>query len=730
MAPNPRVAKAFRAMRDLGIPEEKTKPVLKKLIKLYEKNWELIEEENYRALADAIFDSQESEEVEQKKKLDVEAAEKKKRLEQAECLNHIEEETQVQEEPERPLKRLRLRHQDSQPSPSSINPSSNSNGTLLKVPKLEANEASEPVSPLKRKGKQPILPNDMARVEGNDVIESGDVVVADVTGSYSAIRRLRDRGKEPISPHSGHREKRSVKSSDVHLKVPKIEPGVKKNLALIIPKDEPITDVPLAVILPETLTNGDASTDNHVEETSNETNGHELMNIQDQSTAKVDIASSSSGEIKISLSCRKTKLSLTNVDTLLKTMEEKCLKSYKVLDPNFSVKKLMKDMCDCFLELGSNSTNDPPTEPSGTCANGKGMPSVTENNGDKKVEQNGIENTESFDDVIDIAKGQERVIISLVNEVNSECPPSFHYIPRNAVFQSAYVDFSLARIADDNCCPTCYGDCLTSSTPCPCAIQSGGKFAYTTDGLVKEELLDECIKMNRDPQKRVVDYCKECPLERSKNEEILEQCKGHLERSFIKECWLKCGCNKKCGNRVVQCGIKYKLQVFMTSGGKGWGVRTLEELPKGAFVCEYVGEVLTNMELYNRVSQSLNKDKYAHPVLLDADWGGETELKEEEALCLDATYYGNVARFINHRCFDSNLLEIPVEVENPDRHYYHLAFFTTRKVKALEELTRDYGIDFDDDDHPVKAFRCQCGSRYCRDIKPSTRSGKRRISSS
>lgn len=61
MAPNIRVAKAFRAMRDIGILEEKVKPVLKKLLKLYDKNWELIEEENYRALADAIFETEEAE---------------------------------------------------------------------------------------------------------------------------------------------------------------------------------------------------------------------------------------------------------------------------------------------------------------------------------------------------------------------------------------------------------------------------------------------------------------------------------------------------------------------------------------------------------------------------------------------------------------------------------------------------------------------------------------------
>lgn len=59
--PNARVLKAFRAMRDLGIAEEVTKPVLKNLLKVYDKNWVLIEEENYRALVDAIFETQDSE---------------------------------------------------------------------------------------------------------------------------------------------------------------------------------------------------------------------------------------------------------------------------------------------------------------------------------------------------------------------------------------------------------------------------------------------------------------------------------------------------------------------------------------------------------------------------------------------------------------------------------------------------------------------------------------------
>ncbi|CAL5426647.1 unnamed protein product [Camellia sinensis] len=94
--------------------------------------------------------------------------------------------------------------------------------------------------------------------------------------------------------------------------------------------------------------------------------------------------------------------------------------------------------------------------------------------------------------------------------------------------------------------------------------------------------------------------------------------------------------------------LMLRLAVFMTPGGKGWGLRTLEDLPKGAFVCEYVGKILTNAELFVRVSKCPSSEEHAYPVLLDADWGSEGVLKNEEALCLDATHYGNVVRFINH----------------------------------------------------------------------------------
>lgn len=60
MAPQKeRVDKAFKAMKRLGIRSEDTKPALKQLLKLFNGNWAAIEEDNYRVLADTIFEYQE-----------------------------------------------------------------------------------------------------------------------------------------------------------------------------------------------------------------------------------------------------------------------------------------------------------------------------------------------------------------------------------------------------------------------------------------------------------------------------------------------------------------------------------------------------------------------------------------------------------------------------------------------------------------------------------------------
>ncbi|XP_043722739.1 probable inactive histone-lysine N-methyltransferase SUVR2 isoform X2 [Telopea speciosissima] len=867
MAPNPRAEKAIAAMKAIGIHEEIVKPVLKNLWRLFDKNWEPIEEENYRALADAIFEYEESK----------------------------AEERDRGEETEPSLKRLR-RQQGGQTLTSGFNSRPILGEGSLKRPKIEENDGSETCYRQERTGPmqfrdkrvEPVLVSSMAHLKnkgkessstqtcpehvGAETLEMcrRDRRIESDSASLQAFKRqkgkdspetapgekrspsvFRDKGKEPVSPQNAQRGKVSPSgraSQAVCLKEHKIESRIvvlprekipnQINNAFIEPKSEDFTDdlpqfvVPISMIhpLPAPLRNegpistkafssrncsavqangqwlqssqsGDAEGEGDcVSDKACKTGKeHELINIPEESSSTLEIASSPLGEVKILLSCDsapgQSGFHVPNLDEVLKMMEDRCLKLYQIVEPRLSVMNLMKELCLCFLELGTDSAdkkaeNGRKEIPTPDMTNALGPKQNLQNNfsvslgsssgsghfkvlvpqisrlltmdgldshdpitrlnhkvvensnaerGKKKkepkgqgrgnssslvpVQQHQFGDVRLLHDVSDISKGEERVKISVVNEFDGELyPPLFYYIPQNIVYQSAYVKFSLARIGDEDCCSSCFGDCLSSDIPCACARETGGEFAYTLEGRVKERFLYECISMNRNPDghpSRV--YCKDCPLERSKNDDFADPCKGHLVRKFIKECWSKCGCSKRCGNRVVQRGITCNLQVFMTPEGKGWGLQTLEDLPKGTFVCEYVGEIVTNIELYDRNMQSSGKEKHTYPVLLDADWASEKVLNDEECLCLDATSYGNVARFINHRCFDANMIGIPVEVETPDHHYYHLAFFTTRNIDALDELTWDYGIDFDDHNHPVKAFQCCCGSKFCRDKKRSNR---------
>ncbi|XVF38526.1 hypothetical protein REPUB_Repub20aG0109700 [Reevesia pubescens] len=227
----------------------------------------------------------------------------------------------------------------------------------------------------------------------------------------------------------------------------------------------------------------------------------------------------------------------------------------------------------------------------------------------------------------DINRGEERVRVSLINGSSAEEFPIFLYISKNAVYDKAGVNFTLASISDEDCCSQCLKDCLLSSIPCECASRAASEFAYTPGGLLKDSFLEEFISSNHRFKKRNLFFCRDCPFERSKGKNEPKSCKGHLERRFIKECWSRCGCIKKCGNHVV----------FKTLEGKGWGVRTVDDLPRGAFVCEYVGEIISNSKMHERNKQGTFGKKHIYPVPLDANWWvTHGTLKDEKALYLDS----------------------------------------------------------------------------------------------
>ncbi|KAG6750697.1 hypothetical protein POTOM_045206 [Populus tomentosa] len=707
MATRERASCAFKATRALGIRDEEVKPVLFNLLKLFDMNWELIEAEDYRALIDAYFESKESKRGSDEKSL----------------MEHSVY--------ERPSKRPHLEQQKDQISSST--------DSLSPVEKVIFSESLAPK----------------------------DSTCKRASCAFSSERLV-------VEPCSSHPQKEKM-PSNCHTRE-LIKPRTKQSVS-----DEADFAEPPAAVHPGNVFLGSFV---------GSTNGNNLVTRLgsqcDASSSKdrmycnnnVLIASSTSGEVKISLNCdsavRCQNFKVPDFNSVLKYLEDKYLKTHKLVTPEFSMKTLFKDLCECYVQVGQ--LHDPLPNNKALRIDNSDMvvdkkasssfrlPHSSKNLLKAKHKATACDKKRPVRSLSDITKGAENVKISLVDESGNEDFPKFTYIPQNIIYQNAYVLISLARIADVDCCSSCSGDCLSSRITCACARETGGEFAYTPKGLLKDDFLAACVCMRQTPEKNHFVYCQDCPLERSKNEDLPEPCKGHLFRKFIKECWRKCGCHMTCGNRVVQRGITCDLQVFMTPQGKGWGLRTLQDLPKGSFICEYVGEILTNTELYERNIQNRGSNRHTYPVTLDADWGSEKVLRDEEALCLDATFSGNVARFINHRCHDGNLIDIPVEVETPDRHYYHLAFFTTRDVTASEELTwfsetltytyftlhllpfgnlgklyenpemnnhpsetahkhlgemaqTDYGIDFDDYDHPIKAFRCSCGSAYCRGMK-------------
>ena len=63
-----------------------------------------------------------------------------------------------------------------------------------------------------------------------------------------------------------------------------------------------------------------------------------VQNTQDASSVEVDVASSTNGEVKMSMKCNldPSKFSIS-MEEVFKMVEEKCLHSYKVLPPDFSI---------------------------------------------------------------------------------------------------------------------------------------------------------------------------------------------------------------------------------------------------------------------------------------------------------------------------------------------------------------------------------------------------------
>ena len=185
------------------------------------------------------------------------------------------------------------------------------------------------------------------------------------------------------------------------------------------------------------------------------------------------------------------------------------------------------------------------------------------------------------------------------------------------------------------------------------------------------------------------------------------------------ECNRNCSCLKTCVNRVVQHGVHSRLELFWTSK-KGHGVRTLEEISPGAFVCEYAGEVLSYEEAQKRSLLQTKADM--NYIITVNEFCRSGVIKTH----VDPRYFGNIGRFLNHSC-EPNLFMVPVRV---DTEIPLLGLFANRKIKVGEELTFHYGIssvseslnnsELEGKDYTL--LPCYCGSQTCLGYLPFDKS--------
>uniref|UniRef100_A0A3P8SFZ9 [histone H3]-lysine(4) N-trimethyltransferase n=1 Tax=Amphiprion percula TaxID=161767 RepID=A0A3P8SFZ9_AMPPE len=159
----------------------------------------------------------------------------------------------------------------------------------------------------------------------------------------------------------------------------------------------------------------------------------------------------------------------------------------------------------------------------------------------------------------DITGGKEDIPLSCVNEIDSTAPPQVAYskerIPEGGVSINTSADFLVGCDCTDGCRDKSKCSChqltlqATGCTP-------GGQINSSAGYLHKR--LEECLPTG------------------------------------IYECNKRCKCcAQMCTNRLVQHGLQVRLQLFKTQN-KGWGIRCLDDVAKGSFVCIYAGKILTD----------------------------------------------------------------------------------------------------------------------------------------
>eukprot|EP00795_Rhopilema_esculentum_P011410 gene11410-21609_t len=194
----------------------------------------------------------------------------------------------------------------------------------------------------------------------------------------------------------------------------------------------------------------------------------------------------------------------------------------------------------------------------------------------------------------DISNGMEKIPISCVNERNDELPPNVEYISERIIGLGIDMNHDSGFLASCDCQDNCQ-----DRTKCACA-----RLTIDSSDAINGKKDEHCGYQYRRLREGVT--------------------------TGIYECGRNCSCSATCYNKVVQNGIGVRLQVFMTED-KGWGLRCLDDIPRGTFICTYSGQIL-NEEMADKEGKDFGDEYLAEldhiEVVEQAKEGYESDVPE------------------------------------------------------------------------------------------------------
>ncbi|XP_059652672.1 histone-lysine N-methyltransferase family member SUVH9-like [Cornus florida] len=251
----------------------------------------------------------------------------------------------------------------------------------------------------------------------------------------------------------------------------------------------------------------------------------------------------------------------------------------------------------------------------------------------------------------DISMKKEKVPVFLYNDIDSDHTPLYFEYLVTTVFPP-YAYYQGGNGSGCECVSECLDDCL-------CALKNGGEFAYDRNGILLRG------------------------------------------KPLIFECGTHCRCPPTCRNRVSQKGVTNRFEVFR-SRETGWGVRSLDLIQAGAFICEYAGVVLTRdqAEVF-----TMNGDKLVYPNRFAerwAEWGDLTRIFSDYVrpaypsippldFAFDVSRMRNVACYMSHSSTPNVLVQF-VLYDHNNLLFPHIMLFAMENIPPLREISLDYGV--------------------------------------